>query len=266
MNRKKIIFLIICVCFICFILIVLPIMLYYMFITPSKFGFIKPDDTGAWLGYYGAILSGAITLSGVLVTIKYHEKENDKNKSIEYKPILELTDLNFPEKIVPFRTVSLGIPTYGTPDYINKKIEKEIQNLRITNNGRGETLDARVDFEVNKENLNWTDPHNLYSMSSQQYIGDILTSQSVGIRIELPPFLLVNEEVFKRNQSVEINTILTLEYKDMFGRMKYQYVIHICFRAHLIKDGYEKIESTDLVAVGVEHELVQIIPVRKSLS
>lgn len=237
-----------------------------MFITPSKFGFIKSEDTGAWLGYYGAVLGGAITLCGVLITIKYHEKENDKNKSIEYKPILELTALDFPEEIVGFRNVSLGIPTYGTPDYLKENIEKEIQNLCITNNGRGETLNALINFEVNKENLNWTEPHNLYPMYSQQFIGEILPSRSIGIRIELPPFLLVKEKIFNENTFVEINTILAFQYKDMFDRMKYQYNLHIRFHAFLIKDGEEEIVNSDSIAVRVKYNLIQIMPDKKILS
>lgn len=263
-RRRKLIFLIL---FSFFILVVLPILLYCLFITPSDFGFIKPNDTGAWLGYYGAVLGGTITLSGVLITIRFQQKENDKNRSIEYKPILELAGSDFPKEMIPFRTVSLGIPTYGTPDfpkYYYRDIEKQIKDLCITNNGRGETFhNASVKYEVNKETISWTEAHNINSTTSQQSIGEILPGQILGIRIELPPFLLIKEEVFNQNSFVELDTILTFEYSDMFNRMKYQYDLHIRFHAYLLKDDHEESGVTNLIAVRVKYELEQIMPVRK---
>ncbi|WP_226646112.1 hypothetical protein [Mesobacillus subterraneus] len=262
-RRRKLIFLIL-LSFI--ILVVLPILLYCLFITPSDFGFIKPNDTGAWLGYYGAVLGGAITLSGVLITIRFQQKENDKNRSIEYKPILELAGSDFPKEMIPFRTVSLGIPTYGTPDFPKhyKEIEKQTIELCITNKGRGETFhNASVEYEVNKETINWTEANNINSTTSQQSIGEILPGQILGIRIELPPFLLIREEVFNQNIFVELDTILTFEYRDMFNRMKYQYDLHIRFHAYLLKHELEESGVPNLIAVRVEYELKQIMPVRK---
>lgn len=266
MNRKKLILLII---FGFIVLIIIPIILYYLYVTPSKFGFIKPEDTGAWIGYYGSVLGGIITLSGVWITIRYYEKENKINKSIEYKPILVLTGLSVPEKILKSCKVSLGIQTLSssdrTPGYIHKNVNKEVLNLCITNNGRGETSNAYLDFTVDTENLDWTEKHILYSSTSRQHIGEILSNENIGVKIELPSYLLVKEDIFFNKKYVEINTLLTLEYMDMFDRAKYKYILHLRFYADLIKGDRERTVSPSLIAVRVEYRLDQIMPIRNTL-
>lgn len=39
-----------------------------------KKGFISTEKQGVWIGFYGALLSGALTLLGVGWTIEYTEK------------------------------------------------------------------------------------------------------------------------------------------------------------------------------------------------
>lgn len=57
-----------------FILVVLPIILYLIIITPSSIGIIRAQDSGAWLGFYGSIIGGTMTLLGVWWTIKEQDK------------------------------------------------------------------------------------------------------------------------------------------------------------------------------------------------
>lgn len=70
--------------------IIAPVALYWLVCTPNPWGwgFIKPEDTGAWLGFYGAVLGGAITLVGVVITLNKQEK----TRLQEVKPILLLSD------------------------------------------------------------------------------------------------------------------------------------------------------------------------------
>lgn len=77
------------------ILLVVPICLYVLAFTPSSIGFMEPEDARAWLGYYGAIVGGGMTLWGVAWTMsnqrKYEKKRDDERKkdiSNLYRPIL----------------------------------------------------------------------------------------------------------------------------------------------------------------------------------
>lgn len=56
------------------LLALLPISLYILACTPSPIGFMSSDDARAWLGYYGAIAGGGMTLSGVAWTINNQRK------------------------------------------------------------------------------------------------------------------------------------------------------------------------------------------------
>ena len=47
-----------------------------------------PGSREMWIGLIGAVLGGAFTLIGVLITL-YHQKEsNEENRRLEYMPIL----------------------------------------------------------------------------------------------------------------------------------------------------------------------------------
>ncbi len=44
------------------VLFFLPLALYLILITPSRIGIVDRSDVGAWIGYYGGVLGGVITL------------------------------------------------------------------------------------------------------------------------------------------------------------------------------------------------------------
>ena len=54
-----------------------------------SFHFINENNYDAWIGYYGSILGGALTLGGVWWTIKDQEMQRIKNLSIQYRPLLK---------------------------------------------------------------------------------------------------------------------------------------------------------------------------------
>lgn len=123
--------------------IVVPIGLYLLVCTPNPWGwgFVKPEDTGAWLGLYGAFLGGSLTLIGVAWTMRKQEdlRKDDLLKREEerkhdyhqmYKPILD------------FKNPCINIS--------NSHI---IINFDIYNIGRGEATD--IEFEI--VNLDYTD-------------------------------------------------------------------------------------------------------------
>lgn len=65
-------------------LLIMPVLIYFVAITPGKRGFIRENDAGSWLGYYGAVFGGAITLIGVWWSIhKQEETRKEDQKKID---------------------------------------------------------------------------------------------------------------------------------------------------------------------------------------
>lgn len=126
------------------VLIVIPLALYLILTTPSRVGIVDRADVGAWIGYYGAVLGGAITLIGVWLTIKNQEKESRQEKSIQFKPILNLKDIQSPKKLIVYREVELGVSRYSSESHSSQYFLFNQNNkipfcLTIKNDGRGET-------------------------------------------------------------------------------------------------------------------------------
>lgn len=99
-----------------------------------SFHFINKDNYDAWIGFYGSVLGGALTLGGVWWTIKYEKQELEKSKNkhdlerkeelfLQYKPLLKC-DIH-----------------YSTSEDINKLFYFQIENV-----GRGELLNINISF------------------------------------------------------------------------------------------------------------------------
>lgn len=259
------------------VLIFLPLWLYLILITPSRIGIVDRSDVGAWIGFYGAVLGGAITLLGVWLTIKNQEKESRQEKAIQFKPILNLIDIQFPENLIGYREVGLGVTGYSnhtgstgeshSPRYFLINQSNKISfYLTIKNDGRGETSNAYLKtFEPVYTSINWADKHHLHPISTNQYVGELLSGQKLGIKINLPPYLLVKKEVFFEQEELELNTILEIQYNDMFDERSYQYDVHVRFRATMFKTDYEE-ATEELMAVRVDYILDQIMPNRKLIT
>lgn len=255
-----------------FFLIISPFSLYYLFITPSDYGIIKPEDTGDWLGFYGAVLGGFLTLLGVWLTISYQKEQDNLQRAIEFKPILELTDVEVPQEIIASREVSLGIPvTYPIgeeePAYASYRENMFSFVLLFTNNGRGETSNAKIEsFVVDYEYNDWLEQNNLYSATSTpQLIGEILAGQRIAIKIAVPPYLLIKKEAYNERDTVDFDTVLSLVYNDMFDEKSYQYTLYIRFSAKMLKQEFEEEVNNSLHVVKVDCKISQILQDRKAL-
>ena len=255
------------------ILIFLPLSVYFILITPSRFGIIDRSDVGAWMGYYGAVSGGAVTLTGVWFTIKQQEKSNKQDKAIQFKPILDITDISHSKDMTSYREVGLGVTGHSTrvgesndfqlPHYFSFNQDNKITfPLTITNKGRGETSNARIrTFSPVYDQIDWTDKTELHSTTTNVYIGELLSGQNFEIRIHLPPYLIVKKEILQEKEEVDLNTIIEIQYNDMFDEIKYQYNIHIRFKARLNKSDLEELAS-EFLAVRVTYFIDQILPKR----
>lgn len=82
-----------------FVFFVSPFLIHLILTNPNVFCFVKENNSSAWIGYFGSIIGGLLTVFGVIITInsqaefnrKDQEAQNDlneKNLRSEYFPNL----------------------------------------------------------------------------------------------------------------------------------------------------------------------------------
>lgn len=103
--------------FLIFIIVIFIIFLPSIILSTSNIGIIDLKDSQTVLEYYGSIIGGALTVIGVLITIKSERNINIEVLAYEHKPCLEI-------------------------DYIDKSEEDENKYyLEVTNTGLGEAVE-----------------------------------------------------------------------------------------------------------------------------
>lgn len=217
-----------------------PLLISVMFKFNFSISFLQSEwDAGDALAFYGALLSGALTVVGVFLTIRNENNKAKKDDSIKYKPILELHGINLSETC-GYREVGLGYSISLSNNNPNKELIEKffLENLCgkqpkyklfFKNVGRGETYNARLEnFEVHS--LNWEDISNLSSnYSTPQYIGEINKDGYLGVYVYLPNYLILPKD----SSSVkyfDLCTKLTISYSDMFDRIKYKSILCVHHR------------------------------------
>lgn len=103
-------------------------------------GFITPENKNTWIGFYGAIIGGGITLGGVAWTIHNQNKLRKEDLAIQYKPILFLSN-NFITK------AENRIPE----NRIKQCNENTTYYLKLKNLGRGEATNVKLDLEFEEK-------------------------------------------------------------------------------------------------------------------
>lgn len=163
--------------------IVAPVALYWLVCTPNPWGwgFIKPEDTGAWLGFYGAVLGGSLTFGGVWWTIRENRKQKIEDISIQFKPIVLFKRRKHNEEQL-------------NDLHIAHSNEEGIFEIYLYNNGRGEAVDLMV--YINDKHIRY----------------DILSPCGY-IKVSLP---VVASDLHNLNPYYPYFTV-TCEYRDLFN-------------------------------------------------
>lgn len=109
MNYKSILVILV-------VLILLPFILNFFMHYPTMIGFIDENNQDGWIGYFGAVIGGFVTLLGVKITLDHQRKQDKDNKEkeqkkfqeelrLQYLPYLDITynenDNSITEKNVP---------------------------------------------------------------------------------------------------------------------------------------------------------------------
>lgn len=53
--------------------------------------FINDENMNGWIGYYGAVIGGSLTLIGVAITIVYQDKIKNEEIKLRYLPIIDVS-------------------------------------------------------------------------------------------------------------------------------------------------------------------------------
>lgn len=225
---------------------------------------------GDTITLYSSILTGLITILGVLLTIKHEKDESKKDDIIKYKPILEYYGLN---KSLNCLCVEVGLEhCLGFIDGLNydelekKFLERQTNSkpnyrLLLKNVGRGETSNATIDsFQVS--NLNWTDISYLHSnISNPQYIGEIIRGGYLAVDVRFPDYLILPEKP-EENIWFELDAKLSINYSDVFNEIRYQY--NLILKNRIIVENMENaslvISNCSYHYAKVKYELSEIIP------
>lgn len=254
------------------LLFLIPLLLNIMFKLDAGLWFLQSEwSAGEALGFYGATLSGVLTVLGVLLTIRHEKNESRKDDSIKYKPILEVCGVDLPVTC-GHREVGLGYSvgfSHASPNqkeleekYLDSQLDsKPKYTLYFKNVGRGETFNAYIDnFEVN--NMNWDDITDIYpNHSTHQYIGEIIKDGYLSVGVKLPDYLVLPKEL-DGHKWFELSTKLYINYSDMFNRVKYQYIVYLSHKIiieNIESDSFD-FYNENYHCVKVKYELYQIMP------
>ena len=153
---------------------------------------------------------------------------------------------------------------------IRKKRKKNFNpkyRLYIKNKGRGETYNAVLD-ELQLSEVNWDQNTNLYSnIGGNQYIGEILKDEYLGIDVNFPDYLFMPE---KKEGLLwyELRTNIIISYSDMFDKIHYQYNLHIIHKVCIDKfENDEPYHHKDGFRYAkVHYEIINMIPEMKIYS
>lgn len=246
-----------------------------LFIQDKKI--ISTNIDSGYIEFYGTILSGLFTLVGVVMTIKYESRVKREDELVTYKPILSVDGINLPVNCgVREVGLSMGFSSLNSDPEKEKKQEMFYKQLKennpkyrlmIKNKGRAETFNTVLEsYEL--VSANWDNEINLYSnYGGNQYVGEILKEEYLGIDVNLPNYLFMPEKM----QGIlwyELRTNTFITYSDMFNRTKYQYRIHTVYK--VIIDEYQTEQpyfyKDDFKYAKVHYEIESIMPEMKIYS
>lgn len=173
------------------------------FILPSFFGFITVENQGDWIGFFGDIIGGVVTLIGVAWTIIDQNKKREEDVKDSVKPILVANACTY-EKIK-------GIKGDDHSKVFECILEYKNVGKGILFNPRVFSIDCKVDDkDIGKLNT---------SLSVKSYL-DIQDTSSNDLMIifDLDALNKMKEILKDRGNVLPVQIIMCVGGKDMYDR------------------------------------------------
>ena len=226
----------------------MPLIVHFFVSIPSPLGFISSEKQDVWISFYATLIGGALTLLGVVWTIRYTDATRKEDFRIheqelkeEYEKRNQETKINLAAQYKPILTVTLdsdyAIMKYGVPKYdvfyinnilsLNDMVEFEDNEKRISislfllNIGRGEARNLKIHSSVfGPYGSEWKTEIRKYK---EIYISN-------GLNLMLFKVLTNNEWEFYDNIILNepMNIYIKVDYEDLVGfRHTCEYLISV---------------------------------------
>lgn len=167
---------------------------------PEFFGFISDKNSSEWIGFYGSIIGGFITLIGVAWTVIDQNRKREEDMKDAFKPVLVANGCSY-EKI---KTSDRG------------KVYECI--LEYKNVGKGILYNPKVfniEYAIDNKIIGKLSP----SLSVKNYIEiESATGNDIMIELELKELKEIYRSLKGRGNTISLQITMFVGGKDMFGR------------------------------------------------
>lgn len=161
MKNKRLFYIFLAIIGIFVVIFIIPSFIHFLVYTKSPLGFIEEGKQDVWISFFGSVIGGILTFLGVVLTLNQQDRQQKKEKLIEYQPILKisLSTIANTENTLSENTVSfLFFTEFNNPvdlknkRYCNKRIFPH--SLNFKNIGKGIAKEIKVDSYELKEETN----------------------------------------------------------------------------------------------------------------
>lgn len=170
---------------------------------PSFFGYVNSENAGSWIGFYGAIIGGAITLLGVAWTIIDQNKKREEDMKDSVKPILVANSCTYEE-------------VKGIKGQVGTRVFECI--LEYKNVGKGVLFNPMVfNIEYSVDGKELGKLHPTFSVNNFLNVNDV-ANNSLMIVFEPDVLSDIVQSLRGRGDTIPLQVVMYVGGKDMFGR------------------------------------------------
>lgn len=167
------------------------------------FGFVNAENESAWIGFYGAIIGGVITLFGVAWTIIDQNKKRENDVKDSVKPMLIANQCKYE----------------GVRGINGKEGARIFEcSLEYKNVGKGILYNPRVfNIKYSVDGKEQGVLHTSFSVNSSIDINDV-SANTIMIEFDSATISSIIESLKGRGNTIKLSVEMHVGGKDMFGR------------------------------------------------
>lgn len=208
------------------------------------------------ISYAGAIVGGGLTLIGVVMTLLVQEQNRKEDLSIQYKPIIMLTDestsLSQLSSIKLFEHKSCFSDLF----FIRETEDINLFQIQIKNIGRGNVNDLYIsDLQITADRII---KDSITIMNYKDEFKTISVNESLQIILDLPTGIELEEDYVLKN-NIHISCILN--FKDEFCINNYQN--ELILDIEIFKGDSESIRDDKYFSYYLNYKLNEIVLLSK---